>query len=600
MKTAGYDIALLINERLLNELSAAFYYGGFMTVNGTVDFYNSKISLENQIVKMPEQELLILDKESLPINMKSYLIMDYRFKLTREPMINFVRNLDNTPTIQLSLGCRIYFFMWQSFEVKFDTNITISVPIFIDPKTIELIVDFKNAVIDDLNIKYGKNMLMEVDLRLIINKALNMYFSDKTICQEIKLPCMSSVIKDLRNYIQYQDEEGNNLGIIPTKICAMRVVSDTVMAVGINLMDYTGGNPEELHDFARNCSMGIAISEKCMQKVYQFCWDNSCFTIYNDDKNKLVLVKKIDSASVSLSGNVDTKSINNYWSKANNVLVAVQKGITKLATAGLVESSISVDDIQIGYGVEVKINGKPEFELLGDNVVRLYNINMDITLSIDFSALFEYKIEIDTSGFIPDSWTPWEDDITIARKRKRITIFSGYLHMPNADVRDCRGRINWNEKNQSLELEVLKLDIYWNLKKKGSPFMAFPEKLLNYLSDKFEALAVKKLKPIAVSPKLEFDVKNLPWSPKLTGRKLEVTGSEVIVSANFSFDVFNKDVYPVPKYIANTNNMEIHKIGCDSVNDTYEVHQRNYHLLIDGLNAGYDGCQKCLPAFHKK
>jgi len=56
----------------------------------------------------------------------------------------------------------------------------------------------------------------------------------------------------------------------------------------------------------------------------------------------------------------------------------------------------------------------------------------------------------------------------------------------------------------------------------------------------------------------------------------------------------------VPKYIVNVNNGEIHKIGCDSVMDTYEVHQWSYFLLSDALALRYDGCKKCLPAFQTR
>ena len=81
---------------------------------------------------------------------------------------------------------------------------------------------------------------------------------------------------------------------------------------------------------------------------------------------------------------------------------------------------------------------------------------------------------------------------------------------------------------------------------------------------------------------------------------MEITNSEAIVAADFGFKQLEKGKYPVAKYIVNINNSEIHKIGCDSVTDTYEVHQRSYHLLSEALDHGYDGCRNCLPAFHKR
>jgi hypothetical protein len=46
MKTAGYDVALLVNEGLLNQISGALFYSGFLTTHGSVDFYNGKISVK--------------------------------------------------------------------------------------------------------------------------------------------------------------------------------------------------------------------------------------------------------------------------------------------------------------------------------------------------------------------------------------------------------------------------------------------------------------------------------------------------------------------------------------------------------------------------
>jgi hypothetical protein len=242
----------------------------------------------------------------------------------------------------------------------------------------------------------------------------------------------------------------------------------------------------------------------------------------------------------------------------------------------------------------------PLFDLQSGNVVRIYDLDMTVGLRLKITALLYNEVAIDTSGWWPDSWTPWEDDVVISRDYNNITIFDGGISIPHIEVLNCKGQINWNEPNQSLELQLTALDLNWRLNDSDSPVRSFPEKLLNWLSDKLEKKALESIKPIAISPKLSFAVPYLPWPLKITGKKLEITDSEAIVAADFGFGVFSKDYYPVPKYIVNENNGEIHKIGCDSVNDTYEVHQRSYHLLSDALNDGYDGCQKCLPAFHKR
>ena len=38
MKTAGYDIVLLLNEHFLNQVSGAMFYNNFLTFNDSKDF----------------------------------------------------------------------------------------------------------------------------------------------------------------------------------------------------------------------------------------------------------------------------------------------------------------------------------------------------------------------------------------------------------------------------------------------------------------------------------------------------------------------------------------------------------------------------------
>jgi hypothetical protein len=212
----------------------------------------------------------------------------------------------------------------------------------------------------------------------------------------------------------------------------------------------------------------------------------------------------------------------------------------------------------------------------------------------------QYNVELDTSGWIPDSWTPWDDDITLYTETKRYKIFDLRILLDNLELRYGRGKLLWDEPTQTLELEVEKINLYWNFNNPDSPLHGLPGALINWITDQFEDEIVKRIPKIAVTPKLSFELPLIPWELKMTGRRLEITNSEAVVAADFGFEELEKSAYPVPKYIVNINNGEIHKIGCDSVTDTYEVHQRSYHLLSEALAHGYDGCRKCLPAFHTR
>jgi hypothetical protein len=224
----------------------------------------------------------------------------------------------------------------------------------------------------------------------------------------------------------------------------------------------------------------------------------------------------------------------------------------------------------------------------------------NIYLRLACHVTVQYNVELDTSGWIPDDWTPWDDDISLYTETKKYTLFDLRIHLNNLELRYGQGKLVWDEPSQTLNLKVEKINLYWNFEDENSPLLELPEALVNWIIDQFEEEIVKRIPPIAVSPKLSFDLPLIPWDLKMMGRQLEISNSEAIVAADFEFEELEKSAYPVAKYIVNLNNGEIHKIGCDSVTDTYEVHQRSYHLLSEALAHGYDGCRKCLPAFHTR
>ena len=95
-------------------------------------------------------------------------------------------------------------------------------------------------------------------------------------------------------------------------------------------------------------------------------------------------------------------------------------------------------------------------------------------------------------------------------------------------------------------------------------------------------------------------MKFIDWIAKVEGKKIEVNDDEIIAGANIHFEELQNEIHPVPKYVVNTNNNEVHRAGCDAIMDTYETHQVGYYLLHNALKKEYDGCKKCLPHFHKK
>jgi hypothetical protein len=600
MKTAGYDIALLVNERFLNQLAGALFYSGFLTVNGSVDFYNGTLMLEHQVQDL-SMNLSQPLAGSVSTELQPFLKMDFRFKLTQEPMIDFIQDAAGQ-RIRFALGMRIYFWLWQALELKFDAAISLSAPMSI-VTGMKLSVDLAHADVQELSLKYGSRMEQPMTEKLdgIVEDALHMYFANHTIEKRLEIPSIGGVIKDVDEYlVPDTDPQGKELGIIPISVDAMRVVSPTVLALGINLMGYHGGNPSQLQDFARNCSLAVGISEAAMHKVFTYVWTHSKFAKHFGDHGSMYLVKDENSLSVSQTGTFRIKKLDDFFTDVSQIAHFIEECITKGLTLGFVEASADYKGMDFNYELNVTLKNEPKFDLQGGNRVVLYNMAFNIYLRLACHVTVQYNVELDTSGWIPDDWTPWDDDISLYTETKKYTLFDLRIHLNNLELRYGQGKLVWDEPSQTLNLKVEKINLYWNFEDENSPLLELPEALVNWIIDQFEEEIVKRIPPIAVSPKLSFDLPLIPWDLKMMGHQLEISNSEAIVAADFEFEELEKSAYPVAKYIVNLNNGEIHKIGCDSVTDTYEVHQRSYHLLSEALAHGYDGCRKCLPAFHTR
>jgi hypothetical protein len=116
MKTAGYDLVLLFNENFLNQLSGALFYSGFLTINGSVDFYNGTLMLEHQVQDYHKDLSLVLAGQ-VTNELQPFLKMDFRFKLTQEPMLDFIQEASGQ-RIRFAMGMRIYFWLWQGLEIS--------------------------------------------------------------------------------------------------------------------------------------------------------------------------------------------------------------------------------------------------------------------------------------------------------------------------------------------------------------------------------------------------------------------------------------------------------------------------------------------------
>jgi hypothetical protein len=578
MKTSGYDLVLLVNEKFLSQISGALLYNGFFTFNGSAD-----LSLKLKPAQLAK----------IPAELLHFLKIGYRFKLNYEPHIDF--QSDNK--LGISFDVRTYLWFWDGLEIKFDLACSVVVPIETDEPNNKFCVRFEKCEVKELKLKtqYSLDESITLVVNPLVEQAVHAYFQKKENHFAIELPTIET-------YLPYTDKVERNKFHI--KLEALKVVSSNSMVAAFNFESYDRGSINSLNDFARNASVGVAISEYAMNKVFDFFWEHT-----NWDKSYL----KKDTFHINLVDDV------------LGVLTDITSFITNtgltFASLGFLNTNIRYLGSDFIYTIDVHFRNKPTFDILAGNKVAIHNLAFDLFVGLKMTVTLEGEVNLDTSGPIPDECTPWEDDINISKKRKTTTVFDIGVPIQRIFIRSCTGRIRLNEAENTLEIKVVDFDFRLSdFVPANCIFLTLPALIIDLIVLLFKQKIIDAIPPYVVSPKLNFDIAplldkidpmvvtpgltidplDIPWKVNVDLKKLDITETEAVMAADVYFKELNEVVFPVPKYVVNVNNNEIHKAGCDSIMDTYEEHQRGYYLLEQALRKNYDGCKKCLPAFHNK
>ncbi len=562
MKSAGYDIVVLLNERFLNQVTGALFYNGFLRINGTLKLYE----------ELDQQSL-----DKIPESLYHFMVINYRMKLNFEPSIDFLPPLspDEPARVRIHTALRVYFWLWDGLEIKFDMNLSLAAGLEIESKTNQMRIDFAHSDIEALEVKYRYDMKQTVTMKLdgILENAVLAYLKDQDNCFSFNLPSIDPLLP-------YMDDIPENY--LPLSVRAIKTLDATTMAVAVNIEidDYEGGDEQQLSNFARNCSAAVAVPEIAMYKVYDFFWEKT-----NWDKR------------FKFNKSFESETLNDVINIIGKVIDIAQRIVTEIATLGFVETHYEMKGMRFEVGADVTLLSKPEFDLMPDNKVKIKKLNTNIIFSLKVFLDVEYSVEIDPTGWFPDVIPDYE----VVNDRVEVKIFEMHVPFFNMQLKKGVGKVFLDDATNTLQIKVEQLDLYWDfIAFTDCPFLNFPEWLFNKILDLCESSIAGAIPPIVITPSFTVDVPLVDWDLKIEGKKLTIDPDEAVLAADIYFAELKKDIPHVPKYIVNINNREIHKIGCDSLMDTYEEHQRGYHLLNDAVNRGYDGCKRCLPAYHTK
>jgi hypothetical protein len=557
MKTAGFDIVLLINEDLLNQVSGALFYNNFMTFNGKKDL---KESLSPDILG------------KIPANMHDLLEVRYRFKLLYEPYINF----KDPDRIEITAKLRVYIWFMQGLELKFDASITLGTNLSIDNnnKKFKILLNSNCIVRFVIDYRYSDNSLVPIPLTSLFRDALIEYLNKPETTFDIDMPTISPYLP----YTPLTDDCK-----VPVDVRAIRVVNNSTLAIAVNLFKYEGGNIDELNDFARNCNVAAGLSLRAMTKVYDLFWEKTTWPkkFHKGDVFKIEMVDKALDFITDLSSFI--------WSTS-----------VQLMSMGWAHAEVNFISSQFDYSVDIDFKTKPTFDLQDGNKVVIYNLGVDLFIRLRMFATFERKVSIAPPKPIQEC-TKWNDEIVLEDTIQTVKVIDLAVPIYNLVAKECTGVLSINETERHLECKVTKLDVnIYDYVAQTCEFLKLPKDIQDKIINGLKQKVVDSIKPYVLSPVIfRLDTGLFDWKLNIEGRKIEVNNGEAIAGAYLYFRELQNELWPVPKYIVNINNKEVHLAGCDSIMDTYETHQRGFYLLHNALKKN-DGCKKCLPAFHTR
>lgn len=560
-KTAGYDSVIVINEKLINEASAALFYSNFLTFNGNIDFSKGSKALPQDVLNR------------VPSTLNGFLKVRYRCKMLYEPLIDFKAN----KTMTMSACLRLYVWMMDGLELRFDGSLVVSVPLSVSlNRSNQIAIPFTKCKITEFKIKLKgtKTDVANIDVAKMFSKAINDYLTSTTRALTIELPVYST-------YLPYTPHSpGHEFNI---KLAAVEVLDDEHLAIGVNFLNHTGGNKSALRAFAPNSNLALSLSKRAMLDTYDFFWNHTTWNKYINSTTTF----HVDLAS----------KVVEYGFKVQDIVTTL---VSKMCTLGFLEVGYEFEDLEFFFTFQTALRQKPGLDFIGGNVVEITNLGEGIAVTLEAVVHYIRTVEVDTSGAIPDKCTPWKDDIVVSKKHEKKRVFKICLGFNRQNIKRCAGKLYLDEEARALKVNIEKIT-FGRIIESDCILRKLGDQFNTWLLNKLSSIAVPMIPAIVVSPAImDLSIPGVNVPMTIEGKKLDIDTEGVVAGVYLSFDEMKTVMEPMPKYVGNTNTMEVHRLGCDCIFDTYETHQRGFYSLQKALSGGYDGCKKCLPAFHRR
>lgn len=268
---------------------------------------------------------------------------------------------------------------------------------------------------------------------------------------------------------------------------------------------------------------------------------------------------------------------------------------TRVLSLGFIETDTNYENMVLAYGGTIKVIGKPEFEFLTGNSVKISKLIFNADLFANVSADVFKEISLDTSSFIPDKITPWQDDKHLKSINKPNKSLLDLKNVLDIEIIDAEGRMTLNEQN-NLVIKIEKADFEIDFHSKGTTFSKrIWDKLMTFIKER----VIEKIPEIVISPSLVLSKVNVyGFTGSDENSSIEINPEEVDFTTNLVINELKNLPVAVPNYIANKKSKTIHKFDCSFVGDIDPENRIGYFVIYEALSEQYKTCKSCLNAYH--
>jgi hypothetical protein len=249
------------------------------------------------------------------------------------------------------------------------------------------------------------------------------------------------------------------------------------------------------------------------------------------------------------------------------------------------------------YDGTIALNELPDIRFSKEDKVTISKLTLMLTLNVHLEIETIDRTYIDSSGLLPDSITPWNDDKKVSekiKKEKKLPVSENFI----VSLENAQCAIQ-TDKNNNLIVKIIKADCVIDM---GNKWIEnFTDNLVNKLLDFLEKTIISKLPSFVISPThLLTDTDIAGYTFQIDLKNIDINNEEICIGSNISINELSGKGIAYPLYIANKKSNKLHRFDCQTVEEIDFSHRVGYHGVCDAINDGYVPCGQCLRGYIEK